>query len=68
MYVYSFIDSKQPLYDCASLKMTLFLTKKKILILFTFQNLKILHFNKTHTLISESLVSQNIEKYTFPYF
>lgn len=62
MYVYSFIDSKQPLYDCASLK------EKKILILFTFQNLKILHFNKTHTLISESLVSQNIEKYTFPYF
>lgn len=48
--------------------MTLFLTKKKILILFTFQNLKILHFNKTYTLISESLVSQNIEKYTFPYF
>lgn len=44
------------------------LKKKKILILFTFQNLKILHFNKTHTLISESLVSQNIEKYTFPYF
>lgn len=66
--MYSFIDSKQPFYDCASLKMTLFLTKKKILILFTFQNLKILHFNKTHTLISESLVSQNIEKYTFPYF
>lgn len=67
--MYSFIDSKQPFYDCASLKMTLFLKKKSFfLILFTYQNLKILHFNKTHTLISESLVSQNIEKYTFPYF
>lgn len=65
--MYSFIDSKQPFYDCASLKMTLFL-KKNLFFSFTYQNLKILHFIKTHTLISESLVSQNIEKYTFPYF
>lgn len=27
VYMYSFIDSKQPFYDCASLKMTLFLKK-----------------------------------------
>lgn len=69
MYMYSFIDKQATILWLCKLKNDTVLKKKSFfLILFTYQNLKILHFNKTHTLISESLVSQNIEKYTFPYF
>lgn len=66
--MYSFIDSKQPFYDCASLKMTLFLKKNLFFSFYLPIKISKFSFNKTHTLISESLVSQNIEKYTFPYF
>lgn len=68
--VHVFIHWQQAtiLWLCKLKNDTVLKKKSFFLILFTYQNLKILHFNKTHTLISESLVSQNIEKYTFPYF